>query len=134
MRQLVRAAVAVLALAPAAAGAQDIGERLQRAWDGLQGQQQAPDRRVDPRYDQRTDPRYDQRTDPRYDQRADPRYDPRVDPRSGSPAYDRRPEDRRYQEGSGRPGIEADRRLEERQRQLDEEQRRLDAERRRMGR
>ncbi|MBL6454803.1 hypothetical protein JMJ55_05670 [Belnapia sp. T6] len=126
MRQLVRAAVAVLALAPVAAGAQDIGERLQRAWDGLQGQQQAPDRRVDPRYDQRTDPRYDQR--------ADPRYDPRVDPRSGSPAYDRSPEDRRYREGSGRSMTEADRRLEERQRQLDEEQRRLDAERRRMGR
>jgi hypothetical protein len=101
-------AVAVLGAAPGAGRAQDIGERLGRAWQEFQGGQQAP-------------------------AQTDPRYDPRQDRRPGGPGYGG--EDRRYSENDRMRQLdEADRRLDAQQRQIDQERRQIEAERRRLTR
>lgn len=108
MRRMILVAFGVGAIGIGTAEAQDIGERLGRAWQELQGGQQA-----------QPDPRYDQR----YDQRQDPRYDPRAG------------DDRRYSENDRIRALdEADRRLDAQQRQIDQERRQIEAERRRLMR
>ncbi len=106
MRRMVLAALGVVVMG--SAQAQDVGERLGRAWQELQGGQQGP-------------------------ARTDPRYDPRQDQRSGGPGYGG--EDRRYSENSRMQALdEADRRLDMQQRQIDDERRQIEAERRRLTR
>ncbi|WP_157033474.1 hypothetical protein [Belnapia moabensis] len=108
MRRMGLAALGVAAMLGTAAQAQDIGERLGRAWQELQGGQQGP-------------------------AQTDPRYDPRLDRQPGGPGYGG--EDRRYSENDRMRQLdEADRRLDAQQRQIDQERRQIETERRRLTR
>lgn len=108
MRKVMLAALGLAAVLGTTAQAQDIGERLGRAWQEFQGGQQGP-------------------------ARTDPRYDPRQDQRPGGPGYGG--DDRRHSENDRMRQLdEADRRLDEQQRQIDQERRQIEAERRRLTR
>ncbi|WP_052214477.1 hypothetical protein [Belnapia sp. F-4-1] len=107
MRRMVLATLGVVAMV-GVAQAQDIGERLGRAWQEFQGGQQGP-------------------------AQTDPRYDPRLDRQPGGPGYGG--DDRRYSENDRMRQLdEADRRLDAQQRQIDQERRQIEAERRRLTR